>query len=74
MYIVVLMSSDLLFTPTVRISMEAETTRQALIMAAVVPIFSFLWPPYVIGGHYIFALWFLSIYYLSSIYLSFFLA
>jgi len=21
-----------------------------------------LWPPYVIGGHYIFALWFLSIY------------
>jgi len=27
----------------------------------------FLWPPYVIGGHYIFALWFLSIY--LSIYL-----
>jgi len=31
-----------------------------------------LWPPYVIGGHYIFALWFLYIY-LSSIFL-FFLA
>ena len=24
-----------------------------------------LWPPYVIGGHYIFTLWFLSIFYLS---------
>jgi len=23
------------------------------------PVVSFLWPPYVIGGHYIFALWFL---------------
>jgi len=28
-------------------------------------VFFFLWPPYVIGGHYIFALWFLSIYLLS---------
>ena len=26
----------------------------------------FLWPPYLIGGHYIFALWFLSSIYLSS--------
>jgi len=29
-----------------------------------------LWPPYVIGGHYIFALWFLSIYLLSSSFFS----
>ena len=33
---------------------------------------SLLWPPYVIGGHYIFALWFLSIYLLSIYLLSFF--
>jgi len=35
---------------------------------------SFLWPPCVIGGHYIFALWFISIYLLSFIFLFFPLA
>ena len=30
---------------------------------------TFLWPPYVIGGHYVFALWFLSIFYLSSFFI-----
>jgi len=31
---------------------------------------TFLWPPYVIGGHYVFALWFLSIFYLSFFFYS----
>jgi len=73
MYTVGLMSSDLLFTPTVRISMEAETTRQALIMAAVVPIFSFFMVALCNRGPLYFCP-VVSFYllYLSSIYLSFF--
>ena len=44
----------------VRLLQTSCKNKMCLVLVKIIKVFSSLWPPYVIGGHYIFALWFLS--------------